>query len=556
MSENGRWYLSALISLFLTLLMVNSSLSGVVDRKLIDGSVMELGRYHFTFEAYEYISEDEAPSVIAWGSSKMRESFDGYEMEKISGHKDANFYNLGYASELPYLRLPEVSTMISSNPDVLVLELGPNTFSYLSTPLDSSSLEKMNSLIYHSPLLNDGDYMTVMEHEDIDLLDASFGKRLKGHSRYSFPAIENYLIDEITDEETGWGCDQKLNNVRCAPHSTSDLFEDYLRMPPQFSNYLERIKPLDDGTLEEFYGERLDNYLKSRYHNSEGSFNKNHEAFNYIINEAISNDIEVVLLALPYNPVLMQRLTPDQWGYLEQAIVNYSQRDDLTTVNLLHDSRFANDSLFNDFSHMSELGEKQLSRVLIPYLDEALSDKLGVQLEDTQYPEEFLVIPAKVSSQFVQSIDLFTPHLNESGANSLAQHTWEFWEQNAQNGMSVQPDTGASTKNTAEAPHLQYCLEIPTTDSYYVWIHSQSPNSTSDSIWLGMDGVIADFGKRGVGLYDTNGSRQWFSVGDNGEKLVFLLEKGQHCLDIWMREDGVVLNEVILTANPNWIAGG
>ena len=196
MSENGRWYLSALISLFLTLLMVNSSLSGVVDRKLIDGSVMELGRYHFTFEAYEYISEDEAPSVIAWGSSKMRESFDGYELEKISGHKDANFYNLGYASELPYLRLPELSSMISSNPDVLVLELGPNTFSYLSTPLDSSSLEKMNSLIYHSPLLNDGDYMTVMEHEDIDLLDASFGKRLKGHSRYSFPQLKTTLLME------------------------------------------------------------------------------------------------------------------------------------------------------------------------------------------------------------------------------------------------------------------------------------------------------------------------------------------------------------------------
>jgi hypothetical protein len=556
LSENSRWYFSALISLFLTLLMVNSSLSGVVDRKLIDGSVMELGRYHFTFEAYEYISEDEAPSVIAWGSSKMRESFDGSEMEKISGHKDANFYNLGYASELPYLRLPEVSSMISSNPDVLVLELGPNTFSYLSTPLDGSSLEKMNSLIYHSPLLNDGDYMTLMEHEDIDLLDASFGKRLKGHSRYSFPAIENYLIDEITDEETGWNCDQKLNNVRCAPHSTSVLFEDYLRKPPQFSNYLERIKPLDDGTLEEFYGERLDNYVKSRYHNPEGSYNKNHRAFDYIINEAIGNDIEVVLLALPYNPVLMQRLTPNQWGYLEQAIVNYSQRDDLTTVNLLDDSRFGNDSLFNDFSHMSELGEKQLSRVLIPYLDEVLSDKLGVQLEDTQYPEEFLIIPTTVSSQFAQSIDLLAPHLNESGANSLAQHTWEFWEKNGKSGMSVQPDSGASTKNTAEAPHLQYCLEIPTTDLYYVWIHSQSPNSNSDSIWLGVDGTIADFGDRGVGLYDTKGARQWFNIGDNGERLVFQLEKGQHCLDIWMREDGVVLNEVILTINTNWMAGG
>ena len=163
MNQTTRWYCSAITSFIVTLILVNPILSDAVDRKLIDGSVMELGRYHFTFEAYDYISKDNAPSVVTWGSSKMRESFDGLDMEKHSVHDDANFYNLGYASEHPYLRLPELSSLISAKPDVLVLELGPNTFSFLPTPLDQNSLEKVNSVIYHSPIVGNKEYLQVMK---------------------------------------------------------------------------------------------------------------------------------------------------------------------------------------------------------------------------------------------------------------------------------------------------------------------------------------------------------------------------------------------------------
>lgn len=547
MNKIARWYSSAIASLILTLILVNPILSDAVDRKLIDGSVMELGRYHFTFEAYDYISEDKAPSVVSWGSSKMRESFDGLQMEEHSAHDDANFYNLGYASEHPYLRLPELSSLISAKPDVLVLELGPNTFSFLPTPLDQNSQEKINSVIYHSPIIGNKEYLEVMEAEDLNVIENGIGERINGYSRYSFPAVENSLIDRFEEEHTGWDCDEKLTNVRCVPHPDSELYDDYLRKPPQFTNYLERIKPLNDNTLENFYGEKLDNYISSKYHNPEGVYNKNHRAFDFIIEQAIENQIEVVLVALPYNPVLMQRLSINQWDYVGEVIENYSAREELTVVDLLDDSRFGNDSYFNDFSHMSELGEDQLTRVLLPKIDKILTAKLERPAIVKTYDEPIEMPPTNYfySPEFI-SIDIQDPTLNLNGSNSLSEHSWSEWAQNGKTGLVVLPNDGMSTKRLEEAPYLKYCFEIETSGYYYFWVESDSPDGNSDSIWLGIDGELLETGPRGVGLFNTDGSKSWFNKGDDGDEIGYNFVTGSHCLDVWMREDGVVLTNLIL----------
>ena len=556
MNQTTRWYCSAITSFVVTLILVNPILSDAVDRKLIDGSVMELGRYHFTFEAYDYISEDSAPSVVTWGSSKMRESFDGLDMEKHSVHDDANFYNLGYASEHPYLRLPELSSLISAKPDVLVLELGPNTFSFLPTPLDPNSLEKINSVIYHSPVVGNKEYLQVMETEDLNLIEDEIGERMKGYSRYSFPAVENSLIDRFEEENTGWDCDEKLTNVRCAPHPDSELYDDYLRRPPQFTNYLERIKPLNDDTLETFYGEKLDNYIKSKYHNPEGAYNKNHRAFDFIIDQAIENQIEIVLVALPYNPVLMQRLSVNQWDYVGEAIENYSAREELTVVDLLNDSRFGNDSYFNDFSHMSKLGEDQLTRVLLPQIDKVLTTKLERPEIVKSYEEPIELPPTtyRYSNELI-SIDIQNPTLNLNGSNSLEGHSWIEWNQSGKTGLTVLPNNGMSTKDLDEAPYLKYCFEIQTSGYYYFWIESDSPDGNSDSIWLGVDGELLETGPRGVGLFTMDESELWYNKGDDGDEIGYSFTPGSHCLDVWMREDGVVLINLMLTTNIAFTAG-
>jgi hypothetical protein len=555
MKSESKWYFTAIPVFLISFLLINSSVLSVIDAKLRDGSVTELGRYHFTFDAYQHISEDDDPSIIAWGSSKMREAFNGNEFEEYSIHQDANFYNLAFAAERPYYRLPEISSMINAEPDVLMLELGPSTFSTLQTPLDINSLEKMNSILFHRPITDNDDFIEILEPEDRELLELGVVGKFSSSSRYGFPALENSLVDHLGEELTGWDCDKKLSNVRCVPNPESPLFDSYLRQPPQFSNYIDRAKTANDGTLEEFYGERLDKYIRSSYHNPEGKLNKNQLAFDYIIDQALNADIEVILVALPYNPVFMNHLETTQWDYYYSAIENFSQREDLTTIDLSRSDHFSNDQYFNDYSHMASLGEEQFTRIMLPHLDEVLNQQLGNSTKAASYPIPHelppMIFQQKDSSNL--SIELSKPASNEQGKGVLENHSWVLSSTNNQSVFQVEPDSGLAASSIEDSPHLRYCFFSTTTNDRYLWVRSESPSFNSDSIWLGKNGVLIPTGDRGIGLKSSTEGKMWYSKGDNGERVVFPVTEGQNCIDIWMREDGVVVNELLLANDIHWV---
>ena len=68
----------------------------IIKPRLYDGSINELGRYSFTFDAYDYIEENSENPIIALGSSKMREIFDGQPHRGVYSIQ-GEFFNLAYA---------------------------------------------------------------------------------------------------------------------------------------------------------------------------------------------------------------------------------------------------------------------------------------------------------------------------------------------------------------------------------------------------------------------------------------------------------------------------
>ena len=66
--------------------------------------------------------------VIAIGSSKMREAFDGILIgEKFGDQHD--FYNLAVAGDRPYVVNAEIEAIIKADPRLVIIEIGPNTLS-------------------------------------------------------------------------------------------------------------------------------------------------------------------------------------------------------------------------------------------------------------------------------------------------------------------------------------------------------------------------------------------------------------------------------------------
>ena len=86
------------------------------------------------------------------------------------------------------------------------------------------------------------------------------------------------------------------------------------------------MKNEDPDFFNTFYGEQLDKYIAGSYHNPEGIYNKNHRAYDFIIEELISSDIEVLLVGIPYNPFLRDKLVPDQWKYYNTSVKEYEKK--------------------------------------------------------------------------------------------------------------------------------------------------------------------------------------------------------------------------------------
>ena len=76
--KKASWFVVSIV----TALLVSVSSSSMLEQKIIqprtfDGTLLELGRYAFIYDAIDHLSEQPDAVVLGIGSSKMREAFDG-----------------------------------------------------------------------------------------------------------------------------------------------------------------------------------------------------------------------------------------------------------------------------------------------------------------------------------------------------------------------------------------------------------------------------------------------------------------------------------------------
>lgn len=356
---------SLVVTIFISSQLI---LSTTVMPRLYDATVNELGRYSFTFDAYDFIAHDNEASVIAIGSSKMREIFDGIEINNQTEY-DAKYYNLAYAGDRPYVRMVEINAMIKSNPELVIIEYGPNYLSKLNSPLSDTISHRMSHLIsinseWHSP-----DWLEMVDDNDLAHLPLDRISQLEYLQTLTPVSIEKTIAYGIDFEDPPYECKRESENVRCVPYVGDEEYLEYLQYPTQFGNALERIKGgYRTITIEDFYGYMLDDYINRSYHNPEGTFNKNIQSLEFIIDSLISNHIEVLLVGLPYNPVLIDRLADGQWEYYNATYDYFKSTKSIYTIDYLW-TDYWSDEDFNDYTHASRAGEIKFSKLISAEID-------------------------------------------------------------------------------------------------------------------------------------------------------------------------------------------
>jgi hypothetical protein len=126
---------------------------------------------------------------------------------------------------------------------------------------------------------------------------------------------------------------------------------------------------------------------------------------------------------------------------------------------------------------------------------------------------------------------------------------WKFdFEISGYNGegyVIANPDVKVKMGDTTDGPHLGYNISFTETGDYHVWIRMSAPDGGGDSIHVGLNGIPITYG--GVGLSTSpNGEWNWEYVAIN------VTSTGLNQLDFWMREDGVRIDSLVLTIDPEF----
>jgi hypothetical protein len=122
--------------------------------------------------------------------------------------------------------------------------------------------------------------------------------------------------------------------------------------------------------------------------------------------------------------------------------------------------------------------------------------------------------------------------------------------------MAALPDTGSRQNQDYESnsPNLSYQIHFTQTGRHYVWVRAYAKGS-DNSLHAGLNGQGVSTGKAITVPVKRNWV--WTNQTGNGEDAYITVENtGPQSLDIWMREDGLILDKIVLTTDVSFVPQG
>jgi hypothetical protein len=150
-------------------------------------------------------------------------------------------------------------------------------------------------------------------------------------------------------------------------------------------------------------------------------------------------------------------------------------------------------------------------------------------------------------------------------------HTWEFAQTPAdysgEGSMYALPEAGTTTGMPgalSTSPRLDFRINFSQTGTHYIWVRGS--DGGGDSIHVGFN----DEDPTGTNLDNIDepsccgnratGGVSWVWINRTGaagtEATIEVLTAGEHTLHVWMREDGMIVDKVIVTTDPTFVPTG
>jgi len=147
-------------------------------------------------------------------------------------------------------------------------------------------------------------------------------------------------------------------------------------------------------------------------------------------------------------------------------------------------------------------------------------------------------------------------------ANSTATHAWVTTSlANASNNAAITttPDTGTLRNNANNSPMVSYFANFNSAGKWYIWIRGWGDTNSngignSDSLHAGLNGSLSTTADK---IQNFPAGWNWSrSTRDNVPAFIQVPGAGVHSINLWMREDGLAVDKILLTNNPNYTPTG
>jgi len=148
---------------------------------------------------------------------------------------------------------------------------------------------------------------------------------------------------------------------------------------------------------------------------------------------------------------------------------------------------------------------------------------------------------------------------NHDAKTSASGHDWTFVSPANASGsgaMQALPNKGTNINSgyVTSSPRMDLAVNFVKTGVHYVWVRGQGATDKEDSLHVGLDGAAVATADRMSGF---NSSWTWSkSTMDGVVAQITVSTPGLHTVNVWMREDGMVADKLVLTVNPSYTPTG
>ena len=361
--------LSCMIAIVAALMLSTSVGPAVVKPLLLDGSLISNGRFAFVYDAYETVGDDEAPSVVGIGTSILLAAMNGTCMQESSGIENARFYNFAMPGGKPYTEMIQIPALIEAKPDVVMLEVGPNSlygWDEYYEPLGNSDYNQFRFQLMSMGASRNhiGGWYEILDYRDRDFIETTIWKKEDAWSEYVPEAIEEHLQREFTGISSANYDDNSYRNV---PQPNSEGWNDYLSEP---NYHISRYEGKSSEYIQHDLDRRMPNMIAQGYYSPQSNGTQNHRALDYIVHELLNASIEVVVVELPHHPWVNGYLENGQLDGVNNSFMKFQHLEGVTIVQMYWDE-WPIDA-FDDRLHMDEDGRAIFCERVTPIVDMVL----------------------------------------------------------------------------------------------------------------------------------------------------------------------------------------